>query len=142
VVWQPTNRSGASVRDRARWRAWNVRFTTAYSSVTEAKREAEHRYPGLSTRWKRTGVSKAQAKAWAKRMWKAFACSFCGLPPYEIQFMFERNKVRLCDRCVDAAVAELQRLRAAKAVSDKKREEQLRQQIAKLQQRRASGTTV
>jgi hypothetical protein len=119
-------------------RTWQVRSAFDHPSVAAAKQYAERQYPGLRTRWRSMGVTKAQAVAWSKRYWKPLACSFCGRPPYEVTFMFERKGVRLCDVCVDAAAAHVQRMRTANAISDKEREQRLREEIAEARQRRTS----
>jgi hypothetical protein len=116
-------------------RHWTPRCAVSYPTVAAAKADAERRFPGLSKRWKRTGVTKRQAVAWSRRMWKALACSFCGRPPYEIAFMFERKRVRLCDLCVDQAAAHVRRFRRSREIWEAKRLERMRAQIAAHQRR-------
>ena len=81
-------------------RNWNVRAIAAYPSVKLAKQRAERIYPGVSAQWKKSGVSKAQAKAYLARAWKGMECSFCSRTPDEVQALISKGSARVCDVCV------------------------------------------
>jgi hypothetical protein len=81
-------------------RGWSVRGIAGFDSLAEAKRAAEGSYPGISKAWVRTGVSKARADAYRRRVWKGQECSFCGRLPDQIEQMIAKRGVRICDVCV------------------------------------------
>ena len=81
-------------------RNWNVKAVAAYASVKGAKQRAERIYPGVSDQWKKSGVSKAQAKAYLARAWKGMECSFCSRRPDQVQHLISKGSTRVCDVCV------------------------------------------
>jgi ClpX C4-type zinc finger len=81
-------------------RVWNVRGIAGYNTLADAKRAAERSYPGISKAWMRTGISKARAEAYQRRVWKGQECSFCGRRPDQIEQMIAKRTVRICDICV------------------------------------------
>jgi hypothetical protein len=88
-------------------RAWSVLGVAQFADVKEAKRSAEKIYPGLSSKWRKTGISKRQAKANFEKAWRGTECSFCGKRPYQIEQMVSKNDVRICNVCVDEIAAML-----------------------------------
>jgi hypothetical protein len=81
-------------------REWRVLGVAAYPSAAEAKRKAERIYPGLSSRWKETGVTEAEALEYAAKIWGDLRCSFCGRTPDQVSAMIEKQGVRICNLCV------------------------------------------
>jgi hypothetical protein len=79
---------------------WNVRGVEEYDSLEETRRAAERLYPGISQRWLATGISRRQAEAYRRQIWKGLECSFCGRLPDEIEQLVERRSVRICDQCI------------------------------------------
>ena len=86
-------------------RSWRDLGVTRYDDVKEAKRRAEKIYPGLSSKWRKTGISKRQAKANFEKVWRGTECSFCGKRPYQIEKMVSKDDVRICNVCVDEIAA-------------------------------------
>jgi hypothetical protein len=81
-------------------RAWNVRGTEVHEHVSAVQQSAERIYPGISRRWLRTRVSRRQAEAYRRRVWKGMECSFCRRLPDEFESMVEKRRLRVCNICV------------------------------------------
>ena len=83
-------------------RSWNVISSDGiYKSVSEAKRQAELMYPGVTETWRKVAVSKRQARAIERRMWRGHECSFCSRIPPEFQTSLYGKNARICNICVD-----------------------------------------
>jgi hypothetical protein len=81
--------------------AWRVLGSTAFSSASEAEASAERAYPGISRKWRRMRVSKRQAEAFLKALWKGQECSFCQRRPDQVEkIVAGRSGVRICDICI------------------------------------------
>jgi hypothetical protein len=83
-------------------RSWNVLGIAGGRNLRRARLAAERTYPGISKRWVRTGVSKSQAEAYLKQVWKGQECSFCGRRPDQVEQMVEGQGSRICDFCIRA----------------------------------------
>jgi ClpX C4-type zinc finger protein len=86
-------------------KAWSLRGVAGFSSVAGAKHRAERMFPDASTRWVPSGVTKAHAERYLKRVWAGQECSFCGRRPDQIQQMVAAKRVRICDRCISESSA-------------------------------------
>jgi hypothetical protein len=82
-------------------RTWSIVGMAGYHTIREAKRRAERNYPGISKKWVPTGVTKRQAAAFLKRVWKGEECSFCGRWPLDVQRMVVAKNARICNICVE-----------------------------------------
>jgi hypothetical protein len=82
-------------------RAWGIVGMQARRTIREAKRIAERAYPGISKKWVRTGITRGQATAFLKRLWKGQECSFCGRWPLDVQQMVAGRKARICNVCIE-----------------------------------------
>lgn len=81
---------------------WNVvGHDGTYVSITEAKKRAELMYPGVTSTWIKTDVSKREAKAIEREMWRGYECSFCGRIPMEFAFSIHGKKATICNICVN-----------------------------------------
>lgn len=82
---------------------WNVLAGGGggYSSVSEAKRRAERMYPGITKTWVKSSISKTQALAIEKKMWRGEECSFCNRIPPDFQRSLHSKKARICNICVE-----------------------------------------
>jgi hypothetical protein len=81
-------------------RTWNVRGTEVHEHVSAVQQSAERIYPGISKRWLRTRVSKRQADAYRRKVWKGMECSFCRRLPDEFDGMVEKRHLRVCNICI------------------------------------------
>jgi ClpX C4-type zinc finger len=80
---------------------WKVLGTAGFASVSEAERSAERTYPGISRKWQRMRVTKRQAEAFLKALWKGQECSFCQRRPDQVEKIVSgRGGVRICDVCI------------------------------------------
>lgn len=82
-------------------RGWRALGITAHPSIAEAKHSAEVAYPGVSRRWIRLGVSRADAEAFRDSEWGDLRCSFCGLTPdHYAQLIASDLGPSVCNRCI------------------------------------------
>lgn len=82
-------------------RAWRVLAIFCFSTVREARRHAERKYPGVCRRWRRVHVTQRQVDRYVRQLWKGQECSFCDRHPDQIENMMARGRrVRICDICV------------------------------------------
>src|SRR5262249_17821596 len=79
---------------------WNVLGAAGYTSVSEAKARTERVYSGASKCWIDANVTEEQAVACLDEMWGDQRCSFCGKRPDEVEQIFGKASVRICDICV------------------------------------------
>jgi hypothetical protein len=80
---------------------WKVLGTAAFASASEAERSAARTYPGISRKWQRMRVTKRQAEAFLKALWKGQECSFCQRRPDQVEkIVAGRGGVRICDICI------------------------------------------
>jgi hypothetical protein len=86
---------------------WESRGVAGCSSVAEARKRAEREYPGISKKWVRSKVTKAQATRLMRQQLLDQSCSFCGKPPYEVGRLFSAPAARICDQCVQAFSVEI-----------------------------------
>jgi hypothetical protein len=71
------------------------------ATASEAERSAERTYPGISRKWQRMRVTKRQAEAFLKALWKGQECSFCQRRPDQVEkIVAGRGGVRICDICI------------------------------------------
>ncbi len=89
--------------------AWSLIGVAGHSSVAHAKRRAETMFPGSSTRWVPSKVTKTQAEKYLKKVWAGQECSFCGKRPDQIRQMVAGKGVRICDRCISEYSAIMRR---------------------------------
>lgn len=83
-------------------RTWKVLGIAAYGNLRKAKLAAERCYPGISNKWLRSGISHSQIESYLKKIWKGKECSFCGRRPDQIDNIFAKRRVRICDICIRA----------------------------------------
>jgi hypothetical protein len=76
-------------------------------SVGEAKRRAERNYPGIRGAWKATRVSKADALAYERNLWRGHECNFCGRIPPEFDAWISQRKAVICNLCIREFHADL-----------------------------------
>jgi hypothetical protein len=81
-------------------RTWKVRGAESYATLSELKHSAERVYPGIRANWRQTNVTKRQAAAYRKRVWRGLECSFCGRLPDEFERLFGKRNARICDDCI------------------------------------------
>ena len=80
---------------------WKVLGTAAFASASEAEQSAERTYPGIARKWQRMRVTKRQAAAFLKALWKGQECSFCQRRPDQVdKIVAGRDGVRICDICI------------------------------------------
>jgi hypothetical protein len=78
---------------------WKVLGTAAFASADEAERSAERTYPGISRKWQRTRVTKRQAEAFLKALWKGQSAA-SPAPARSGRKDRWRGGVRICDICI------------------------------------------
>jgi hypothetical protein len=82
-------------------RAWKVLGAAAFASTGEAEQSAERSYPGIAGKWQRMRVTRRQAEAFLKALWKGQECSFCHRRPDQAdKIVAGRSGVRICDICI------------------------------------------
>lgn len=80
---------------------WKVLGTAAFASASEAEQSAERTYPGIARKWQRMRVTKRQAAAFLKALWKGQECSFCQRRPDQVdKIVAGRDGARICDICI------------------------------------------
>jgi len=80
---------------------WNVIGVAAgYKSVAKAKRQVERIYPGIRGAWVDSSISKRQALACERKMWKGHECSFCNKIPPQFTYHIKSKKATICDICI------------------------------------------
>ena len=98
-----------------RW--WNsLGVAGGYRTLREAKARAERIYPGLMRVWKKTGVTRTQAKRYLDK--HGLACGSCNKPWYKVERMAELGrrgdpKFLICDQCVEELHRQFVELAAA-----------------------------
>jgi hypothetical protein len=80
---------------------WSVLGAAAFANADEAEQSAERAYPGVSRKWRRMRVTKQQADAFLKALWKGQECSFCQRRPDQVEkIVAGRSGARICDICI------------------------------------------
>ena len=79
---------------------WRVLGSSAHASVADAKKRAEEIYPGLSSHWIKSGVTKKQAERFLDRLFGPRRCYSCGKRPDQVRQLFSKRKLLVCDHCV------------------------------------------
>ena len=83
-------------------RNWNLfSMDSLYKSIKDAKKHAELMYPGVSSTWIKTSVSKRKAKAIEREICSGHECSFCGRIPVEFDMSTHGKKAVICNICVN-----------------------------------------
>lgn len=54
---------------------WNHLAGGFFNTITDAKKEAEVMYPGVTATWVKTDVSKREAKKIEREYWRGYECS-------------------------------------------------------------------
>jgi hypothetical protein len=80
---------------------WKVLGCSGYDSIAKAKTRAEGIYPGLSACWVDAHISEEQAERYLDDQFRGKRCSFCGKRPDQFDQLIQKNKARICDRCIN-----------------------------------------
>ncbi|HEY7161083.1 MAG TPA: hypothetical protein VH815_07475 [Acidobacteriota bacterium] len=82
-------------------RNWNLfSMDLLYNSIKDAKKRAELMYPGVTSTWIKTNISKRRARAIEREMWRGYECSFCGKLPLDFGLSIHGKKAVICNICV------------------------------------------
>jgi len=89
---------------------WNVVGTSSgFRTVAEALRRAERMYPGIRSAWVNAHVTRAEAKAHEKKVWRGHQCNFCGKLPPQVKTVITGRGATICDECVREFYEDLNR---------------------------------
>jgi hypothetical protein len=83
-------------------RKWDVLGCSAHSSMSEAKQRAESVYPGLFPRWVNPHVTRKQSERYLDKLFAGQSCSFCNKRPDHVQQLIRKDKVTICNHCIDS----------------------------------------
>jgi len=86
---------------------WNSVGVIVVTSVDEAKRVAEHRYPGSGGLWLDAGYDTSHVAQHFEDAYGSLRCSFCRRSPYEFRRSVQGRGAVICDDCLGRLAAEL-----------------------------------
>ncbi len=79
---------------------WRVLGCAGYGSVFEAKTKGKRIYPGLEKHWVRAKISERMFQAYLDELFGEHRCSFCNKRADQVDHLFQKRRVRICDCCV------------------------------------------
>jgi hypothetical protein len=80
--------------------SWRVLGCSTHALMADAKKRAEGIYPGLSSHWVKSGVTKKEAKRFLHRLFGSQRCNGCGKRPDQVRRLISKRKLLVCDCCV------------------------------------------
>jgi hypothetical protein len=85
--------------------SWRVVACSGHPTIAAAKKRAKGIYPGLSSHWIKSGVTKKQAEEFLNQLFADRLCHGCNRRPDQVRQILRKGPVRICNLCID----ELQR---------------------------------
>lgn len=79
---------------------WRVLGCSVHASVPDAMKRAQEIYPGLSSRWVKSGVTKKHAERYLDRLFGSQRCEGCGKRADQVRRLFSKRKLLICDHCL------------------------------------------